>query len=271
MSKQILTLLLLICIGACTPVDERATLQANHLLASTQIADLRMTATVQAARARTTVDYVGTRAALSATQSRFLESTLSSRGTPVAYLEEQRERIIGSSPTPTITPTAAEEAEATIEVQPSPAMAALPQETPTATVPPVTPFGLVATPTQPIAQPADPNAPRLEEFTIASGVRSDDCALDSRASFSTQTAEIYIVATAVNMPAGSLIEARWFRAGAPIGPVYSFQPGFAIERACIWFYVDPTDFDFLPGEYAVDLLLNGEPVSPLLPFTITEP
>jgi hypothetical protein len=264
----LIPVLLVILISACSAADEQATLVANHALAGTQIAALRISATVGAARARTTLDYSSTRAALAATESRFLESTLSSRGTPIAFLDGQRQNLLGSTATATQTP-----AEAAITAEAMSPAAAMPtlQATPSATVPIVTPFGLVSTPAPPVTQPADPNAPRLEGFTLASGVGADDCALEARSEFDAGVAEIYIVATAVNLPAGSRVEARWYRAGAAIGPVYSFEPGSTIERACIWFYVDPGDFEFLPGEYAVDLILNGVEASPMLPFTINAP
>lgn len=266
-SSSIIAVLLLM-LSACSAVDEQATLAANHALAGTQISDLRLSATVGAARARTTVDYSNTQAALAATESRFLESTLSSRGTSIAALEEQRQNLLGSTATATQPP---DMPAGTPENTPLAVAMSAPLETPTPTVPIVTPFGLVSTPTLPVTQPADPNAPRLEAFTLASGVGADDCALEPRSAFDADVAEIYIVATAVNLPAGSRVEARWYRAGSAIGPVYSFEPDFAIERACIWFYVDPSDFEFTPGEYAVDVTLNGVPASPMLPFTIGTP
>src|SRR5687767_11440250 len=105
MKRWLLLGFLLLNLTACGSNDELRTLEANHLLAGTQLADLRITATVQAARALTTVDAMNTRAALAATQSNFLESTLRATGFAQEAIETQRQIVLGSSPTPLPSPT----------------------------------------------------------------------------------------------------------------------------------------------------------------------
>lgn len=266
---MLLTLTASFLLAGCANREAQRTLEANHILVSTQIADLRITATVQAARARTTVDFVETRAAVAATKGQLLEATLVAYGIPVEAVQTYRARVLGNRSTTTPSPTHDPAALPQLTTRPQSSPTPLPL-TITPTAPVVTPFSLLLTPTSEFL-PADPDAPHLENPVTAAAVDSDDCAINITSQFETTSAEIYIVAEAVNAPAGTIIEARWFREGESIGPIYSFAPDFDIERACIWFFVDPTDFEFLPGVYAVDLVLNGEPASPSIAFTIAAP
>lgn len=272
--KSLLTALWIIAaiIVGCTDNSAQLTLEANHAQVSTQVDALRVSATVQSARARTTIDFIETRSAAAATQSQFLEATLIATGFAPELLASFRERQLEAPPTATVTPTLAASTSPQDE-----SLATLPTATPiletvTATIPAVSPFAPGVITASPIpTQPSfiiDINAPHLENPLLATGVGSDDCAIGATAQFSISSLEIYIVAEAVNVPSGSVIEARWFRSAEPVGPIYDFVPDFDIERACIWFFVDPTDFEFIAGSYSVDLLLNGQAATPPLPFSI---
>lgn len=119
---------------------------------------------------------------------------------------------------------------------------------------------------------ADPDALRLENPTTATGVDNNGCAVGSTTQFSTNAQEIYIVTRAVNIPGNSVtFEARWFRDGQAIGPVYSYTPNQPTDSLCIWFFVDQTDFTFEPGSYSVVLTINGDNAFEPLPFAITTP
>lgn len=259
-------LILVFFLGACGVDDTRLTLEANHIAAGTQVADLQVTATVQQARARTTVDAVQTDAALAATQSQFLEATLIALDVPEERVATFRAQALVSQPTP----------QPTNSPQPNTTPSLIAAENnsenpPTPTIPGITPLA----PTQNFsaaATPADPDALRLENPAIATGVDDNGCAVDARTQFSTNAQEIYIVARAINLPAGGVtFEARWFREGQAIGPVYSYSPDQAADSLCIWFFVDQTDFTFSPGNYSVVLTINGSNAFDPLSFQITTP
>ena len=264
----LLSLIATLIFVGCTDNAAQLTLEANHAQVGTQVADLRLEATIQAARARTTVDFIATRSSAAATQSQFLEATLIATGFPPQLLADFHQQQLQARSTATLTPTLDASPEATQLGNNGAATPTLP--TSTATIPAVSPFAPIqgASPTQ--APTINVNAPHLENPVLATGVGSDDCAIGVTTQFSTSNAEIYVVAEAVNMPSGSIIEAHWFRGIEPIGPVYTFAPDFDIERACIWFFVDSSDFEFLAGQYNVSLTLNGEIATPLLPFSIVE-
>lgn len=238
-------LLLILLLSACGSSEAQQTLVSNHAQAGTQLADLRVSATVLAARAQTTLDFAQTDAALAATQSQFLESTLVNEGVSAEQLATERARILSGEVT--LPPGATPEATASSPAPANPNPAG--QPTPT----------------------AGSNGPRLENPQLATGTDANGCAVGATTQFRTDSREIYVVAIARDIPANSItFEARWFREGQPIGPVYSYRPDYDVTQECVWFFVDPTDFAFEPGSYSVVIDMQGEPAFEPLPFTIVE-
>jgi hypothetical protein len=101
---------------------------------------------------------------------------------------------------------------------------------------------------------------------MAADVGNDDCALNPTNTFTTDTAEIYIVARGVNIPPGTNIAARFSISGQEIR--HDFTPDFTIENNCVWFFIDQNDLPFTAGTWSVQLELNNSPVSAPIPFTI---
>lgn len=259
--KSWMLCLLLLSLAACGTNDSIRTLEVNHAAAGTQVADLRFTATVQAARALTTVDFVETRAALVATQSDFLESTIEATGISPAIVGTQRFIILGSSPTPlpspSLAPEASEEGGNVPQASPISAEINVNFVTPT-TLPSPTPS-------------PDPNAFRIETPYTATGAGNDGCGAGLTSSFTTTSPEIYVIARAYNIEANTVsFEARWTRDGNPVGPVYDFTPDYDADELCIWFFVDPSDFEFTAGFYTVSIDVNGVASSNAVPFSIIE-
>lgn len=266
---MILTIICLL-LGACATDTNQRQLQTEHAVASTQIADLRLTATVQSARIQITLDYGGTQVAAAQARSQFIQATLISEGFVAENLEQFEQQFLvgvvgqrtGTTPTP---PAPIGSGIAQQAMQPQ----AQSPITPSATIPGVTPMSMLqrtATP-QPTTILADPTAPRLENPVTSTGVGNDDCAVNTTSNFTTTTPEIYLVVEAVNTPADAQFGSRWSREGTVLADI-DFSLNFDIERACIWFFVDQTDFQFTPGNYTVDLTLNGEPAGTPVTFVI---
>lgn len=265
MKRLILTIISILLLAACGTDDTVRTLEANHMLAGTQVADLRITASVQAARAQTTLDFMQTRAAFAAIQSGLLESTLAASGTDESYLETQRDLILGSSPTPSITPTLAPEE---TENPDFPTFTPV-SETPTATIPGVTPIFPTSPPTPTL--PPDPNALRLENPVTALAAGNDGCGLNITSSFTLDTPEIYVLVKVYNIQANSVtFSAHWTYEGQPIGSIFDYTPNRNYDELCIWFFVDQTDFEFLAGNYTVGINVDGVPAFAPLQFTVSE-
>lgn len=245
MRKAILaTLGVVMLLAGCVDNGEERELRANHAVISTQIADLRMTATVQTARIAITTDYLGTEVSIRATQSQFLQATLVERGTPENLIAAFRREVLENFAPP---PTA--------NADGSPILP---------TSPPVTPLAPIAPP-MPTALPAD--APRLENVVTSTGVGRDDCATNVVNTFDSTTPAIYVVALAINVPRGTAIASRWFRGSEQVVR-FEFTPTFDITRACVWFFIDQSDVRFEAGRWSVVLDLNGKPATAPTDFTI---
>ena len=193
---------------------------------------MRETATIDAERLQITVEYMATIVGRAEEQRLQLQATLVARDPSSADNTDNIQQPVTPLPAP----------DGTIENVTPPAETPLPTEIP----------GLAS----------------LQNPVLAPGVGSDDCAINTTSNFTTSTPEIYIVATGVNLPAGTNIAARFSVAGQEIR--HDFTPDFEIDGSCIWFFIDQTDLEFRAGTWSVQLELNGEPASQPIPFTISE-
>lgn len=225
--------LLAITITACDNTDsaEQMLLDQNATL-STEAAIIGRTATVAADRRRVTLEYASGEVSRLNTQQARIIGTLAESGVIVADLSGMA----------TSAPTTA----------PNPVTAA-PGVTPPATAPAVQVTPFTSTP-----RPTDiGNQPALIDAVTAQGVGPDDCATNITNQFSTAVQEIYVVATAVNIPDGTQIGSRWQQGELTLWD-FGLEFGF-IDRACIWFFATPEDFPFAPGDYRVVLTINEQP------------
>lgn len=239
-------------LAACGGVSaEKQTLEAHQQEQSTQLHDLRMTATVGAERLQITLEHMETRIARANNQQENILATLEVRGVDISNLPEPA-TLPPVPPTSTVDPNAPAKVTDVMAASPVPVLEVTPFATASAT-----PFPTLA----------EPELLQLREIVMATGVGVDDCATEVTNRFSPETEQIYVVARAVDLPAGTVLTSQWLRDGAPLA-TFDFTPDFVIEDACVWFFADQTDFQFTPGSYSVNLLLNGEPAAPPIPFAI---
>ncbi|MBZ0298227.1 MAG: hypothetical protein K8J31_00715 [Anaerolineae bacterium] len=231
-----LALLAVVLLAACQRQNEvQLTLIAQNATLQSEIEAVRQTATVDADRLQITVEYMGTRVGQAEENRAQLQATLSARGIDSSGVSGVPPQVNTAFPVPGAT---------TENLAPA-----------------ATPLAEQTLATAEITQPA------LVNFQMAPAVGSDDCAVNPTSNFSPSDAEIYIVATGVNIPAGTNIAARFSVGGQEIN--HDFTPDFAIDDACIWFFIDQADVEFRAGTWSVELELNGAPASPPIPFTIT--
>lgn len=229
--------LLALFVGACARQSQvELTLVATNVSLNTQIAALRETATVQADRILVTVEYMGTLVRQAEDQNSFLRATLAARGVDTSG--------VGSVDPSQVTPIAPANNNAP------------PAATPEATGE-----------TQSL-NPAEIVGPALTNIVMAEGVGSDDCALGAASSFSSGAERIYVVATAFNIEPGMTLVSRWQVAGVEV--VHDFTPDFTIDDNCIWFFIDQTDAEFMPGNWNVQLEINGAISGSPVQFSIAE-
>lgn len=252
-------------LSACNFFSQPADLQTENLqneLAQTQIAAVRATATVNADRMLITLESAQTAVGNVNLQSTRIASTLIAGG--MAFVDT-------SDITPVILPT-----QPGAENSPVP-MIANPLLTPGA--PQVNNQGAAQsnsalvplTPSQQLAPqatqaPADPNSPSLTNITVTTQVGSDDCPVNPANQFDASATEIYVTAVGNNIPANATLNSVWRLEGTQVQD-YSWTPGFAVNGACIWFLLPASEVQFTPGNWSVELQINGVSAG-TLQFTI---
>ncbi len=265
MRGQVFSLVLLaFSLTACAGGADSAAIAAQHGTLSTRIVALRATATYQADRRLLTLEALATESTRVAARQRQIIVTLEGLGQPPVDLA-------AITPAQTATPAVTlivEDGAPAAEQGPTGGITRLPP-TPDALAltRQATPTPAPITPT--IAPTRDPDAPYLTNALTAPEVGADDCALSPTDSFSTASPRIYVVARAYQLSAGNRVESRWYRGDEQLVS-YDFQPDFDIDDACIWFFVEGSDFAFTPGsDYRVELWVNAGLALPALTFSIT--
>lgn len=238
-----------IVLSACAPPSDPAPAQtaaALHPTLATEVAIARTTATFEADRRALTQEAAADGLSRAAGRQSRIINTLEALDqprpdvrqiTPAAFPTSP----IQATPTPDIISVAGGVTLAAPTVDPN--------ITPTLTLPP--------TDIPPATNTLAPDAPRLAGVTTSTGVDSNDCPQNPTSVFSATSTEIYVGATAFNMSVGDIISSRWVKDGSEVA-YYEFAPDFEINGACIWFFVDQTDFTFTTGStYTIDLSING--------------
>jgi hypothetical protein len=239
-SLPILSALLAILTSACAPTDNspQQTLVAQNNIWSTQIADIRATATVESDRLSMTAEAAQTQLAGATVRNAELADQLVEMGVDPTNLANSGAGVVFQP-----TPQGARAGET------APLMSAADPAVMTA----VTPTPLVV------------QAP-LYEVVTSMGVGSDDCAVNVTSQFTTADTQIYVVARA-NVTAGTQLVSRWLHEGTDVVS-YDWTPDFDVTGNCIWFYIDQNDTQFLPGAWVIELSAAGVPVTSVQ-FTIS--
>ncbi len=245
MKRYLPLLCTLFLMTACgTSITDQQTLIAYEETFVVQLADIHATATVDRERLMATVERAGTLVGRAGADRRAMISTLEARGVPIL--------LDAITPAPPSQGENSGDENAPSSVGGSGGGQAAP-------VVMVTPF----TPTPDTA--ASVAQTGLSNIVIAAGVDANDCPMGISNQFSVNVPEVYVVALARGFQDGTTVISRWRRGEEPVAE-FSLTYG-AIEEACIWFFIDQTDFTFTPGDYSVTLEVNGIALPPLA-FTL---
>ena len=233
---------------ACRSSAPELTATVAHERARAGIESMRGTATVVRARMKTTLEYAVTRVAQAQEAGEFLRHSLINLG------------FEGDA----IATSVGQLRQAAFEMTPTAVARPVESGITPATPPTALPLGDGA-----VAATAPAVGPRLANIVMASGVRADDCAADVNPRFTVASSQIYVVAEAYDIPAGATISSIWQSRGAEVASL-SFQPEYAINGNCIWFFIDQTDAAFVAGAWSVEISLDGQPLSSPIAFQIVE-
>ena len=127
---------------------------------------------------------------------------------------------------------------------------------------------------RPIANPSapaptnDPTLASLSNIVTTESVGADDCAVSPSTSFSSATSGIYVVATAFNLGPQNTITYRWQRDGVEVW-VDSWSPRGETNGQCIWYYLTPAEIEMVPGNWSIDILIDGTMIGAPASFTIS--
>ena len=98
---------------------------------------------------------------------------------------------------------------------------------------------------------------QISDLDTARGINANSgCATGSVKRFGTDEAQIYATARVTNLRAGTTFEIDWLQENRVVDR-FSWQADYNAATECIWFYVTPQDFAFLPGNYSATLFVNG--------------
>lgn len=226
----------MLLITACSDNSAQATLVADNALLGTQIVELRVTATYLVDEIQRTAEYVMTEVPKVARLRDELSSTLQAAGLDAGSINQVQPN------TAFAVATAPAAGQPNVPVGPPPTNS--------------TPGSLDLNLNAPAVGTPTSGSPALFNLVTAEGVGSNDCAISSVTTFTPDTAQIYVVATASNIAAGSLIAAQWYM-DSTLVTEQSFAPDSNINDNCIWFFAEQVDFPFTPGNYRVDLTVDG--------------
>ena len=107
------------------------------------------------------------------------------------------------------------------------------------------------------AAPANDAAMLVTNLATASGLdENSGCSSGAVAQFSPESERIYVTARVTALQSGATFSVDWLRQGQALYSL-SWQADYAKAFECVWFYVTPEDFAFLPGDYAARLYVDG--------------
>ncbi len=108
-------------------------------------------------------------------------------------------------------------------------------------------------------------AGQFSQLAVATGVRSSDgCATGIQSSFSADVGRIYFTMVASPLRRGTQFVVEWQYEQALVDRS-TWTPSEDASRLCVWFY---TDGPFTPGNWTASLFVDGQLVSPIVPFTV---
>ena len=135
---------------------------------------------------------------------------------------------------------------------------------------PTPPPGTTSVPGAGAATPPADSPNQLTAVGPALSVReSDGCAVALQSAFPASTSRIYATTRILNARSGTSIQATWSTNGQVAFSntpytIPSDDPDF-----CVWFYIEPADVTFAPGEWSLQFLVNGQPSGMSASFSLT--
>ena len=98
---------------------------------------------------------------------------------------------------------------------------------------------------------------------------SDGCAVAIQSSIPVSSPRIYATTRILNATAGTSVQAAWSSGGQVVFSNTPYMLPADDPDFCVWFYIEPADVNFAPGDWSLQFLVNGQPTGAPTAFTLT--
>jgi hypothetical protein len=99
----------------------------------------------------------------------------------------------------------------------------------------------------------------LGQLTTAQQIGQGNAPVSETTTFSSSQDRIYAVAQAARIDAGTSMFARWSRDGQPFEDSQPVTANKAYQNTYVEFHLEPVQGNFDPGQYTVQIFVNGNP------------
>lgn len=122
---------------------------------------------------------------------------------------------------------------------------------------------------QPPATGSDGSQNQFTQIATAAGVRdTDGCASSYTTSFSVGASRIYATTRVFNIRAGTNVYVQWSFDGQVVSTSETYTVPQDDPDFCLWFYLEPADAPFQPGNWSAQYYANGVAQNPPAAFTM---
>ena len=108
-------------------------------------------------------------------------------------------------------------------------------------------------------QPTDSQGTMFGRVVTAEQIGERNAPVNETSTFSAEQPRIYVVAEAPQLSSGTAMFARWSRDGKPFEDSQEITANKDYQNTFVEFHLEPVQGTFDPGQYTVQLFVNGNP------------
>ena len=109
------------------------------------------------------------------------------------------------------------------------------------------------------SQPTDAQGTIFGRVVTAEQIGERNAPVNETSTFNAEQPRIYVVAEAPQLTSGTAMFARWSRDGKPFEDSQEITANKDYQNTYVEFHLEPVQGTFDPGQYTVQLFVNGNP------------
>ncbi|HEX5691426.1 MAG TPA: hypothetical protein VFX76_15535 [Roseiflexaceae bacterium] len=109
------------------------------------------------------------------------------------------------------------------------------------------------------SQPTDAQGTIFGRVVTAEQIGERNAPVNETSTFNAEQPRIYVVAEASQLTSGTAMFARWSRDGKPFEDSQEITANKDYQNTYVEFHLEPVQGTFDPGQYTVQLFVNGNP------------